>query len=70
MKQNERLLEHLQRFAVTPLDALVILGIYRLAARVCELKKEGHNIEKRMVDVRNKFGETVKVAEYTLKETK
>ena len=67
MTQTERLLERLREYPVTPLDSWVDLGIYRLAARVFDLRNQGHNIEKTMVKVRNKFGETVKVAEYRLR---
>ena len=67
MTQTERLLERLREYPVTPLDSWVDLGIYRLAARVFDLRNQGHDIEKTMTKVRNKFGETVKVAEYRLR---
>jgi hypothetical protein len=43
------------------------LGIYRLGARVWDLKhKRGYNITKRLVTVQNRFGEDCKVAQYRL----
>lgn len=46
MTQNERLLNHLLTGkTITPLEALGVFGIYRLAARVYELKAKGHDIE-------------------------
>ena len=48
--QNERLLELLQErgeLGVTPLLALDRLGIMRLAARVADLRADGHPIDTR-----------------------
>jgi hypothetical protein len=67
MSQNDRLLAHLRSFdTVQPILAWSQLGIYRLASRICDLRNAGHNIEKRMVIVTNRWGEEVRVAEYTL----
>jgi hypothetical protein len=44
--QKSQVLSHLKHHGpLTPLRALGVYGIYRLAARVYELKQEGHNIE-------------------------
>lgn len=51
--------------AITPLEALRSLGIGRLAARVWDLKREGWQIEQRMVTV----GDGARVAQYWLKST-
>ena len=67
MSQNDRLLRHLRAFGtIQPMTAWSQLGIYRLASRICELRKDGHNIEKRMVTLTNRWGEEVRVAEYKL----
>lgn len=67
MSQNERLLLHLKNFGtIQPMMAWSQLGIYRLASRICDLRKEGHSIEKRMVTLTNRWGEEVRVAEYKL----
>ena len=43
--QNKRILQHLQEGkSITPLDALNNYGCMRLAARISELKKQGHVI--------------------------
>jgi hypothetical protein len=49
MKQNQAILRHLRLnpAGLTPIEALQHYGIGRLAARVWELKKEGHPIETR-----------------------
>jgi uncharacterized protein YjhX (UPF0386 family) len=43
--QNERILQHLKRGGkITPLDALEKFGCFRLAARISDLRKDGHLI--------------------------
>jgi hypothetical protein len=44
--QNEKLLEYLKAHpeGITPLEALNVIGTFRLAARVYDLRKIGHNI--------------------------
>ena len=65
--QNTRLLDHLMSAdSVTPMQALGELGIYRLAARINDLKNKGHSITKRTVTVSNRFGEDCRVAEYSI----
>jgi len=44
MTQNEQVLKMLKHGPVTPLDALQQAGVFRLAARVCELRESGHSI--------------------------
>lgn len=66
MSQCERLLARLKRGPITPLEAWSELGIYRLGARVFDLKEQGHEITREMVAVSNKFGEECRVAQYTL----
>lgn len=65
--QCDRLLDYMQTHrAITQKEALNELGIWRLASRISELKKDGIPIIKDMVSVKNRFGETCKVAEYRL----
>ena len=67
MTQDERLLEHLERFnSVNPLEAWTQLGIYRLSACVHRLRNRGYKIKTDLVPVQNQFGETCHVAKYTL----
>ena len=69
MTQCERLAEYLHEGGTpTPMDAWLLLGIYRLSARIFDLRKAGMRISMEMVDVKNQFGETVRVAKYS-KET-
>ena len=61
MTQNEKILNHLRRWPLTPKEALNHYGCFRLAARIDELRKAGHPIITHM----KKIG-TARVAEYTL----
>ena len=65
--QNDRLLEYLKTHdGITQLEALNELGIFRLASRVNDLKKKGFDISGRMIFVRNRFDEEIRVKEYFL----
>ena len=44
MSQNEWILEALQKGPITPMDALRGCGCLRLAARVLDLRRKGHDI--------------------------
>lgn len=44
--QNQRLLAHLEsEGSITPGEALLVHGIFRLAARINDLRDAGHDIE-------------------------
>lgn len=63
--QTDRVLAYLKRRGkINPLQALEKLGVFRLAARIADLRRIGYAIERRMVTVRNRFGEPCRVAEY------
>lgn len=69
MTQNDKVLMYLQQFgSINPLQALSDLGIMRLASRISDLKSMGYGIEKRMVTGKNRYGESVSYAEYSLKD--
>lgn len=66
--QCQRLILYMQAHedGITQMEALNSLGIFRLASRISELRKEGYEIEKEMVTVKNRFGEKCSVARYRL----
>jgi len=67
VSQNDRLLEYLETGkSINPLESWNKLGIYRLAARVKDLKDRGYVIYSDKTEVKNRFGENCKVAEYRL----
>ena len=68
MSQCDRLLSRLKRGPITPMEAWSELGIYRLGARVFDLKASGHDIDRELVQVSNRFGEECRVAQYRLIE--
>jgi len=66
MTQRNQILAHLKAGkTITPLEALREYGTLRLGARIFELKQDGHNITKRMVEVETRDG-LAHVAEYRL----
>ena len=63
--QNDRVLAYMRSHkGITSLDAYRDLGCTRLSARIADLKRMGIAIGKIMVDRENRYGETVKVAQY------
>lgn len=71
MTQCERVLKYMHDFgSINPQQAMADLGVYRLGARIYDLKKEGHHISRRMVSAKNRYGEAVSFAEYRLEGEK
>jgi hypothetical protein len=68
MTQCERLLSRLERGPVHPMAAWDELGIYRLSARICDLRDAGHKIISESINVCNRFGEACRVASYRLEK--
>lgn len=64
--QAARLLARLRRGPITALQGLEELGIARTASRVCELRKDGHEIQSEYVKVRDRYGSKCRVARYYL----
>lgn len=62
-----RLLDYLEENkSITSLQAIRDLGNTRLAATICILRKDGHDISTTMIDVPNRWGGKTEVAKYTL----
>lgn len=67
MTQNEKILNHLQTVgSITPIDALREYGIMRLASRISDLKRDGYPISVKMETAKNRNGEPVRYARYSL----
>lgn len=67
MRQTDRLLQYLTEVGpITPLESWKELGVYRLSARVWDLRQSGHDIHSQIVTVTNGYGEEFRVAEYSL----
>ena len=69
MTQNEKVMQYMKDFGkITTLDAFRDLAITRLSARIKDLRNDGVLIESKRVGMKNRYGETVYYAEYSLKE--
>ena len=67
MTQKQRILDYLKSGkTLTRLNSWSELGILEAPARISELRTEGHLINTEMVEVKNRFGERVKVAKWSL----
>jgi len=67
--QRERILKYMQDFgSINPQQAMADLGVFRLAARISDLKRDGHKIRRRMATGRNRYDEKVTFAEYYMEE--
>ena len=68
LNQKQIVIRHLNQYGhITPLDAFKDYGIMRLAAVIFNLKEDGYNIVSEMMTSKNRFGEKVNYAKYTLK---
>jgi hypothetical protein len=66
--QKQRVLKHLQDFkSINPMAALRDYGVYRLAAVIWDLKKDGHVIHSDMVNSKNRYGDSTQYAIYNYK---
>jgi hypothetical protein len=66
MSQASELLAHLkQGHSITPKESLDFFGIYRLSARILELREAGHNIVTKKKTVKTRHGSAT-IAEYHL----
>lgn len=64
--QNQMVLDYIREFgSITPVDAFKDLGITRLAAVVCRLRREGHDIHKERENAYNRYGQKVRYARYS-----
>ena len=65
--QNERVLDYITKFgSINPMQALSDLGVMRLARRISDIKRMGINVRKDMVHAKNRYGEDVCFARYSL----
>ena len=65
--QKKIILEHLSAGEkLTPADAYRLTGSTRLSARIYDLRRDGHVINTEMITIRNRFGRTATVAQYSM----
>lgn len=69
MNQNERVLKYMKDFgSITQMEAITDLGVMRLASRVSDLKRSGHRIKSELVASKNRYGEPIRFAKYSIVE--
>lgn len=67
MTQNERIMQYIrENGSITQIDALREFGCMRLASRVSDLKAAGFPIKRTMETAKNRYGEAVTYARYSL----
>ena len=52
--------------SITALEAIRDIGCFRLASRITDLKRKGYRIERDMIKVKNRYGQTTRIARYKL----
>ena len=68
-KQTDRVLAYIREFgSITQLEALRDLGVFRLASRVSDLKRQGYAITGKMEAVNNRYGEKCYIKRYSESE--
>lgn len=68
MSQCKRLHDRLKKGPLTKLEAINNLGILNVGARILELRQKGISVKTEMIPVKNRFGESCRVAEYMLEQ--
>ena len=65
--QNQRILDYIADFgSITQIQALQDLGCMRLASRISDLRRQGHNITSELVEVKNRYGEKCRIKRYSM----
>lgn len=65
--QCRQILDYIDQFgSITPLDAMRDLGVYRLAARISDLKKRGYPIVDQWETVPTRLGKSTEIKRYSL----
>ena len=69
MTQCERIIRHLNEFGtITSREAMTEYGIFRLASRISDLKKQGYKFDVTFKSEKNRYGEPTSFAVYRIKE--
>lgn len=64
--QNKRILAYMEQHGnINPLSAWSHCGVYRLSARISDLRASGYAIKSERVTVKNQYGEDCRVASYS-----
>ena len=67
MTQTEKILEHMKVYgSITQVEAYNRYAIFRLGARIYDLRRAGYGIRSESVKGTNRFGETMHYSRYRL----
>ena len=65
MSQYEMILDYIDRFgSISPMEAFMDLGITKLATRIGEMQRNGHEFTKTMEYRENRFGKVCHYMRY------
>lgn len=68
--QCQLILDYIAEFgSITPLEAMRDLGVYRLASRISEMKKNGCPIISKWESVQTRRGTKTRIKRYSLERT-
>jgi len=69
MKQKDLILKYMNDFgSITDREAVIDLGIGRLASRICDLRKDGYDIISETAKAKNRYGKIVHFARYRIND--
>lgn len=67
MTQCEKILQYIkENGSITPINAMEEFGCMRLASRICDIKKMGYPVKVKIETAKNRNGEPVHYARYSL----
>ena len=65
MTQHEMIIWHIDHYgSISPMEAFSEYGITKLATRISEMRRQGMNFTKVMVEQENRFGQPVRYMRY------
>ena len=65
--QCEKILKYMEENgSITQYEAMLDLGVMRLASRISEMRKNGIDIKVEQIAVKNRYRETRYIAKYSL----
>ena len=69
LTQNECVLAYIDEFgSITSKEAFDLIGVTRLASRICDLEKWGYHFIRRTESADNRYGDKVRFTRYSLEE--
>ncbi len=66
LTQNERVIAYIDEFgSITSKEAFDMIGVTRLASRICDLTKQGYRFERKFESADNRYGDKVRFTRYS-----